>query len=557
MGIVDTLPVKRVKPVLCLPLWLGSLKDVSSTGAQFTPSGSVFWASGGSVEMLGANTVSTYISTPHNDALAVQNLTLHVFGEFLNQDPNATLIRKLGSAGRYHLYSSNSTNITLYNGTVTSSIVADWRNAKSVSVTLVNGGNPLFYIDGAYIGQGDTAITIPVTDGILYILGPSNTLWGKMSGALIYPTSLTSSEINDSHYWSRSRITPRKQWPGSGLHYPNRETQLLADGDMSAPDFADWIEQNDPIATKETIGGISGQYARIAFGGTSAPKVYQVILQPGKQYRARGWIRGDGSATGSVIALSTPIFTSSSSTDWQYFDKVFISPTGGFTFKLQTNTGVSGYADFDSIIVNENPPSYTPHTGDPLYRDNIQTARVSLANETAGQLSNTGYTIQSGTWKVEEDSGGRYIVSVVGGYLLRKNIYPYGTWEFSIEKNAGFCRSYFVTDSEQGAGNAYRLEISVNDAILLYRDGVALLTASADSYVSEGERLDFRITRSDSGEFTTYIKIDGAWILSDSSASGSNPVTNTSVVDSTYCVFYISSGSKLYLDRQYAGVISP
>jgi hypothetical protein len=56
-------------------------------------------------------------------------------------------------------------------------------------------------------------------------------------------------------------------------------------------------------------------------------------------------------------------------------------------------------------------------TGDPIYVDSIQTARVSLANETAGQLSNTGMTIVSGTWAITESAAGRAITCVVAGQL--------------------------------------------------------------------------------------------------------------------------------------------
>lgn len=62
------------------------------------------------------------------------------------------------------------------------------------------------------------------------------------------------------------------------------------------------------------------------------------------------------------------------------------------------------------------PPA---QSGDTTYFDNIQTARVSLANETAGQLSNTGLTIITGTWKLTEDAAGRYLECIASGKLRR------------------------------------------------------------------------------------------------------------------------------------------
>jgi hypothetical protein len=59
-------------------------------------------------------------------------------------------------------------------------------------------------------------------------------------------------------------------------------------------------------------------------------------------------------------------------------------------------------------------------SGDPTYVDNIQSARVSLTNETSGFLSNTGLEIVSGTWTVTEDSTGRAITCVGAGKLRRQ-----------------------------------------------------------------------------------------------------------------------------------------
>jgi hypothetical protein len=59
------------------------------------------------------------------------------------------------------------------------------------------------------------------------------------------------------------------------------------------------------------------------------------------------------------------------------------------------------------------------YTGEPTYVDNIQSARVSLANETSGQLSNTGLRIVSGTWSVDESAAGRKITCVADGKLRK------------------------------------------------------------------------------------------------------------------------------------------
>ncbi len=57
-------------------------------------------------------------------------------------------------------------------------------------------------------------------------------------------------------------------------------------------------------------------------------------------------------------------------------------------------------------------------TGEPKWVDNIQTARVTLVNETSGILSNTGLEIVTGTWALTESAVGiRQITNVVAGRL--------------------------------------------------------------------------------------------------------------------------------------------
>jgi hypothetical protein len=87
---------------------------------------------------------------------------------------------------------------------------------------------------------------------------------------------------------------------------------------------------------------------------------------------------------------------------------------GAVYYRVNTANGV---VEFDDVKVWPRPITYTPLTSDPIYVDNIQTARVSLANETAGQLSNTGMTIVSGTWAITESASGRAITCVVAGQL--------------------------------------------------------------------------------------------------------------------------------------------
>jgi hypothetical protein len=364
--------------------------------------------------------------------LSVTDLSIFAWGHWPRHTANSTIVRKLGALGRYHFYTPNTTSLNLFNGTVSSTIVTDITDAKSLAVTLTNGNKPEFFVNGPSIGLGSLAQTIPATDGILYVGGPSGEPVAKHDGVLIYPAALSASEIAQLHTWSQARITPRKQWPGGGLRYPDR---------------------GDP---------------------------------------------------------------------------------------------------------------YTPRDGDPLFLDNIQSARVTLADETSGFLSNTTYNIESGTWAVKEDSsaGERYIECVVAGTLSRRNLDAYGTWKITQDRAIQNATAiYSVTGTERmwnSSGNdgfvlRHRL---VTDELALVRitngSAVAFVGGSAVSGVPYDPRYDFTITRSGAGAWVVYIK-GGTYTDWTSIITGTDATHTTSVyINGSY-----NAGDRLYLDRQFAGVVVP
>jgi hypothetical protein len=202
------------------------------------------------------------------------------------------------------------------------------------------------------------------------------------------------------------------------------------------------------------------------------------------------------------------------------------------------------------------PPA---QAGDPLFLDNIQSARISLTSETAGTLSNTTYEIASGSFRVSEDSTGKYIECIASGILHRRNIAAYGTWELGLSKpDAVSIDASFVTPSSDGSAPGYRLLVNTSEVVGVIRIGASNITVSSAGYVDDG-RYTYTVTRSASGEFTTYIS-GGAYpvgTLLDSSGGGSNPKTDNVVTDSQYVTLALSAGCKLYSDRQFSGVVAP
>ncbi len=213
---------------------------------------------------------------------------------------------------------------------------------------------------------------------------------------------------------------------------------------------------------------------------------------------------------------------------------------------------------------------YTPATGDPLFLDNIQTARVSVRDETDGRLSNTTYQIKSGSHRLQEDAtaGERYIECIVAGAISRRSLFARGTSEFDVEKGGGtnYLNLQFAvvtpTDYTDPAQNGYMVQFSSTERVALRRITAGVSTPiflSDASYIVNNQRYKIRISVSSAGVFTTYI-MGGTfanWTLVTTAGGGSNPVTDNTHTTSVYAVFDFDAGDRLYLDRQFAGVLPP
>jgi hypothetical protein len=120
-----------------------------------------------------------------------------------------------------------------------------------------------------------------------------------------------------------------------------------------------WVSYNDATITKEFSDPYEGiQNLKVAYNGTANPIAYQdKVFITNKQYRIRGYFRGDGSSAYAQIlwgnqGSGTLITQSTTSNTWQYFDKTFTPTTSGHNeLQLKVPISASGYAEFDLIQV--------------------------------------------------------------------------------------------------------------------------------------------------------------------------------------------------------------
>lgn len=410
MGYLEALPITRVRPVLYLPLWMGTLLDKSGNGNHGTNTGG-HWGQQGDAD--GFNFGEINITA--DPSLQPANVTIFAWGDFPTQTSNQYIAALADNSTRFYL---TATEIRFESNGVSGDLAAAVSPCRSLAVTATAElANPIFYQDGAYYGVGvlDVALDLTAQNWIVAGLTGSE-LGGPVSGVLVFPAVLTPAEISELHLWSQSRFTPRKQWPGGGLRYENRETNLWTD-DGSLPGVATWTAAAGAVPAK-VENSEDGRFLRVS--GAAGGYVYEAgAFTANDQTRIILEARSDGITTPVIndawtgAAVWTGVNTHQ---NWQPVDFLGF-PVNAVGYGLRWGAGAGTHVDFRSIRAWTNPPGYTHATGDPLFLDNIQTARVSVGNETSGKLSNTDFEINTGTWRVAEDATGRYLSCVAAGQL--------------------------------------------------------------------------------------------------------------------------------------------
>ncbi len=425
------LPRLSIEPVLALPLWLGTLRDHSGYGNHGSNTGG-HWGSARGVDGF----VNGEVNLNADASLNPADLTIFGWGNIESAAQAQYFAATTDVLTRFYM---TATALILTTGGGFSSINLGLTRFRSAAVTATAAlAKPSFYINGGAIGLGHAAVALAIGENPWNVAGFTNNAWtNPFSGLLFYPAILTPSEISDLHLWSQQRVTPRKQWPGSGLRYPGRTTDLLVDGDMEEAGVAAWVAGNDADLTKETTDPFEGiQLLRVTRpGATINPYAAQAIMTIGEQYHLMIQVRGDG-GTGFPIVYDTAVELGRGTTAnvWQSLDVTFVATSTA----LILLTGAAGAGDYSEWDAAELWTGYTPATGDLMWRANTQSARVSLATETSGRLSNTDFEIITGSYALTESAAGRTITCVTDGRLQPlSNIVGADGWDTSVFEETG------------------------------------------------------------------------------------------------------------------------
>lgn len=432
------LPRLSVDPVGFWAFWLGGLRDYSGFGNHGTNFGCRWGTRGASDQVHFAGTdMITVLDSPE---LRLTAGTLAFWGDFNLYRDFDRLIQKRDAGGHnYGFYSSNITNLTFTDGTNASAATVAYAGSKFLAVSFESGSKPKFYKDRAFAAEGSLVVTVTPDDADLTIgnqFQRNKPQSNPLNAAVVYPAALSAPELAELFDYSQSRITPRKQWPGSGLRYPGRETNLLVDGDMKAADTSAWVPLNAADLSKVDTDG--HRWLDIAHDGGNNPGAAQdPVVVIGQSYRVSGVAAGSGVSSARVIQGGVVHWLGVPSTAEQPFDEMFIAAANNALFLSSTLTA-AGSVRFRNVKLWTRPPGYTPRTGDLMWRANTQSARVSLDTEASGRLSNTDFEIITGSYELTESASGRTITCITDGRLQPLSNNPGADgWDTSVFEQTG------------------------------------------------------------------------------------------------------------------------
>jgi hypothetical protein len=186
----------------------------------------------------------------------------------------------------------------------------------------------------------------------------------------------------------------------------------------------------------------------------------------------------------------------------------------------------------------------------------------SVAAETSGELSNSPFRIESGSFKISTDTIGgdtcKVIECVTAGVCQVPAAYffgdetqaAHGSFEWWMLKDAAsVSRVAFIgsqnTEPAATGFDGYSFRVTIDEAVRLYKytnGSSALLFTTSDGFFSTTLWSKIKITRSSDGEFTGYINDT---LIDVSGGSGTNPITDTTYTTSKYIVLDLDAGDKI------------
>jgi len=306
------------------------------------------------------------------------------------------------------------------------------------------------------------------------------------------------------------------------------------------------------------MGTLTGQIIK----GTGSYEVKEIapISNFGELFKDPGFDTGTGWTLGTSWSIGDSLATYDGIGFANVLSPNYLTPVGIWAivkFTIASGTARMLIADPGGTLVAT--ANYSPGTYQFIVKTTGNVIRFTAYNNlggTAFSMSDASFTEVPEGYPLM-DKGMKYLECTSSGTAAFKSDMAYGEWEFDLYKYADGALSIVSIIANKIASypnvQSYSFQFSSSEAIRLYdyNDASAtLILGSAGSYFSLGTWYRVKITRTLDGEFSVYIKgggfgIDEWALVSVVGGSGSNPVIDTSYLESKVLVIDIDTGDRI------------
>ena len=224
--------------------------------------------------------------------------------------------------------------VTPHSGTQCIRLTAGTNTAQSYQNSILTAGHT-YRIQGWARGDGVQGLSSIIAGGggITTVVGTSTNTWQSFD--------VTVVAIGGTAFYLNA----------SGLA---NGTGYVEFDDITITDVTAGSWTSDlALAYKTTSSPHSGSQAlRVAYTVSGTGYGEQVCMTIGKPYKVSGWARGDGTANPFVqTGASTGVFTGTTSTSWQYFEKYIVKAGDQYLYLGASGLSAGHYVDYDDVSV--------------------------------------------------------------------------------------------------------------------------------------------------------------------------------------------------------------
>jgi len=376
---------------------------------------------------------------------------------------------------------------------------------------------------------------------------------GGIRNVLLFNAALTPQDVSELYNETSTSV------PYNAVNFKSKDRYInaVADSDMQKTGTADFTPVGAGVVLSKVVDAEKGQVLSVYAGGGVASYGYQYNLKLNTYYRLRGWIRADGSGGIARMKVGDNWMTGFNNTaTWAYVDEVLGSGSTNQFRVGEVNASVNTAYFKDIECIELTSADENAFASPKAYIADGKGWNQSTGNVTAGQLEQTGWEVQSGTWKVSDGDGFNKIFECVAtGSISLPMTQAFGTWEFDINKDAASApRILFMNQglTVTGAFDGYRWYIDSNEKMGMAKyvaTASTILVDTTNAYISAATWYRIRITRTKRGEFTVYVSSDGGLTYTAMAATGgtpgTNPFTDLTVTSSLYTCVDLDTGDKI------------